>query len=65
MHTLSLPVPRTARRVAAAIAVAVVVTLAIIVSLLRFAGATGTRAPSVSRLVTSPDVQFCMPHRPC
>lgn len=65
MHTLSLPAPRTAHRLLVAIAVAVVVTLAIVLSVLRFAGATATRAPSISRLGPSQSFQVCTPHRPC
>jgi hypothetical protein len=65
MRTLSLPAPRTGQRLVAAIAVAVVVTVAIILSVVRLADTTGTRAPSVSRLAPSQSFQVCTPHRPC
>ena len=65
MHTLSLPNPRTAQRLVAAIAVAVVVTLAVILSVLRFAGGADTRAPSTARLAPSQSFQVCELHRPC
>ena len=65
MHTLSLPTPRTTQRLLAALAVAVVVTVAIVLSVLRLAGATDTRAPSIARLVPTQTFQICARHQPC
>jgi hypothetical protein len=65
MNTLSLRSPRTAQHLVAAIAIAVVVTLAVVVSLVRLAGGTDSRAPSISRLVPSQSFDACQLGRPC
>jgi hypothetical protein len=65
MNTLSLRSPGSAQRLVAAIAVAVVVTFAVVVSLVRLAGSTDSRAPSISRLVPSQSFEACQLGRPC